>query len=404
MKKLMIIGAGMAQVPLIQASRNENYHTIVCDLNPGAPGVSLANIFYKVSTKDRNGLLEVAWKEKIDGIVANSEYAMCDVAYIANQMNLVGNPESAVDILSSKSNFRALQEKEGLFNPKFLPDNSIEHVLTDSQVLSFPIVIKPDENSGTRSVVSITDPQDHEAIREAIHQARAISRNGKAIAEEYVPMPSQVVIEGEIFLHHGEILWDGLFHTIRSRQLQMIPMTYVFPLRKEEKRTGQLKETLAKAFRAAGIMHGEYNIEMFFTAENEPFLIELNPRQGGNNLPRYVQKSCGIDLTRLLVTTSVGDDEYWDAIHQHQRKENYIIHHMFYPEASGIFRGIKRDDSISAHILKIQIDAAIGEPIQKAEDGSFDIGFVDLSFDDAEEQLQAAIHIGDLIQIDIERE
>ena len=400
----MIIGAGQTQVPLIQAAKRENYYTVVCDLNPDAPGVPMANSFYRVSTKDRNGLLEVALKEKIDGIVANSEYAMRDVAYIANQMGLVGNPENAVALLSSKSSFRALQEKGGLFAPKCLPNVSVEQISTNQALLSFPIIIKPDESSGTRCVVSITDPCDHERISEAICSARAVSRNGKAIAEEYVPMPLRSVIEGEIFLHHGEILWDGLFHTIRSHHMPMIPMTYVFPLQEEENRLGQLKTVLTKAFRSAGIVHGEYNIEMFFTAEGNPFLIELNPRQGGNDLPRYTQESCGIDLTRLLVTTSMGDDEYWNELQHEQRKTNHIIHHMLYPGISGIYKGIKTDDSISACIRRIQIKPVIGDQIEKAKDGSYDIGYADLSFEDAEEQMRVAMQIEDLIQIDIGQE
>ena len=186
--------------------------------------------------------------------------------------------------------------------------------------------------------------------------------------------------------------------------MPMIPMTYVFPLQEEENRLGQLKTVLTKAFRSAGIVHGEYNIEMFFTAEGNPFLIELNPRQGGNDLPRYTQESCGIDLTRLLVTTSMGDDEYWNELQHEQRKTNHIIHHMLYPGISGIYKGIKTDDSISACIRRIQIKPVIGDQIEKAKDGSYDIGYADLSFEDAEEQMRVAMQIEDLIQIDIGQE
>ncbi len=404
-------------MPLIRASLEERYQTVVCDWDPEAPGVALADCYYRVSTRDREGLLEVARKEKIDGIVANSEYAMRDVAYIAEQMGLVGNPESAVDVLSSKSGFRGLQQREGLFAQKFLTDEALERLFTYTQALSFPIVIKPDESSGSRSVAFIADPRDREAIRDAIRRARAVSRNGKAMAEECVPIPSQTVaeagkdvlipseavIEGEIFLHHGEILWGGLFHTVRSVQMPTIPMTYVFPLQEEENRVARLKTALTKAFRGAGIVHGEYNIESFFTAEGEPFLIELNPRQGGNDLPQYVWESCGIDLTRLLVTTAVGDDRYWNELHQAPRTANRIIHHMLYPETSGIFKGIRIDDVIAGCIHRMRIAPAVGDVVRKAEDGSDDIGYVDLQFEDTEEQMRAAMRIGKLIQIDIER-
>lgn len=403
MKTIMIIGAGRSQIPLIKAAKTENYHTIVCDINPSAVGVSLADEFFQVSTKDRDGLLRAAKSRNIYGIVANSEYAMCDVAYIAKRLDLVGNSEDAVAILSSKSKFRALQKREGLFAPAFVEDAFMERVLTEEELLPYPIVIKPDESSGTRGITIIKDSCDQVTVRKAIHAARTVSRNGKAIAEEFIPMQTRCVIEGEIFLHHGEILWDGLFHTVRSQNMSMIPMTYVFPLHEDEGRIRQLKDALTKAFHAAGIAHGEYNIEMFFTADDEPFLIELNPRQGGNDLPRYVQESCGIEMARLLVTTAVGDDEYWNSVRCNKRKSNRIIHHMLYPHTDGIFKGLTICDSITDHIRQIQIDPVIGDRIEKAYDGSFDIGYVDLNFDDEEEQMSTAMQIEDLIQINIGR-
>ena len=401
MKTIMIVGAGRNQIPLIKAAKKEEYHTVVCDINPLAPGVPIADEFLQVSTKDKNGLLTAAKSRHIDGIAANSEYAMSDVAHIVNQLGLVGNPENAVATLSSKTSFRALQKKEGLFAPDFLEDASIEQVLSDKEPLSYPFIIKPDQSSGTRSVTSITDSCDKDIIKKAINAARSVSRNGKAIAEKFIPMPARTVIEGEIFLHKGEILWDGLFHTVRSQNVPSIPMTYVFPLHEEERRVYQIKDSLTKAFSTAGIIHGEYNIEMYFTMDDEPFLIELNPRQGGNDLPQYVKESCGIDMTRLLVTTAMGDDDYWNSLHHSQRNINNIIHHVLYPHTNGIYKGLKIIDFISAHILQIRINPVIGEKIEKAHDASFDIGYVDLSFDDAEEQMYAAMRIEDLIQIDI---
>lgn len=401
MKKLMVIGAGKSQVPLIEAAKKENYHTIVCDFDPMAVGAHLADEFLQVSTKDREGLFAAAAERHIDGIVANSEYAMCDVAYIANKLGLTGNPESAVDALSSKSGFRTLQKRAGLSSPCFIEDGEIEELLTEKAPLSFPIIIKPDKSSGTRSVVTIKDPNDTAAMREAINAARNVSRNGKAMAEEYVPMQASAVIEGEIFVGNGEILWDGLFHTFRSPEMPMIPMTYVFPLQEEKSRQEKIKKALAKAFAAAGVIHGEFNIEMFFTAVEEPFIIEINPRQGGNELPKYVKESCGIDFARLLVTTAVGENYYLNSIRSEQRKSKHIIHHMLYPSASGVFDGLKMDDSIRPHIIKIQTDPAIGERIEKAHDGSYEIGFVDLAFDTAAEQMRVARHIDKLIQINI---
>ena len=385
MKTIMIIGAGKAQVPLIEAATKEGYHTVVCDLNPDAPGVRLADEYCRVSTKDRAGLLKTAQEKKIKGIVANSEYAMCDVAAISSGLGLVGNPEEAIGILSSKSRFRALQKQIGLFVPKV------------GKELDYPLIIKPDMNSGTRGTAVVYD--DAEMV-DAVETCSKLSRNGKAIVEEYIPIDPETVIEGKIFIHNGQILWDGLFRSIRSKAAPMIPMTYVFPL--AEERVEEQKVALEAAFQAAGVIHGEYNIEACFV-DDKPFIIEINPRQGGNDLPRYVMEHCGIDYYQLLVTTSVGDDEYWGSLGDYERQNNRITHHMLYPRKNGRFRGLQIADEIKGCAGRTQINVAVGDEIRQATDGSESIGYVDLVFEDEQTQ-SVSNRLEDLIRIEVDED
>lgn len=385
MKTIMVIGAGKTQMPLIEAAKKEGYHTVVCDLNPDAPGVAIAEEYCKVSTKDRDGLFWTAQAKMIDGIVANSEYAMCDVAFISQELGLVGNPEEAIAILSSKSKFRTLQKQIGLFAPRV------------GKELTFPLIIKPDMSSGTRGTAVANNEAEVEA---AVENCEKISRNGKAIVEAYIPIDLETVIEGEAFVHNGNILWDGLFRSIRSKAAPMIPMTYVFPL--DEERVEDLKTALEAAFQTAGVVHGEYNIEACFV-DDKPFIIEINPRQGGNDLPRYVQDHCGIDYYRLLVSTSVGDDEYWDSLSSFKRERRLITHHMLYPRRNGRFKSVHIADEIKGCVSRTQIDVGVGDRVEVAEDGSASIGYVDLVFDDEQEQ-SVSTRLEDLIRIEIDED
>ena len=385
MKTIMVIGAGKTQMPLIEAAKKEGYHTVVCDLNPDAPGVALADEYCKISTTDRNGLFRTAQEKKIDGILANSEYAMCDVAFISQELGLVGNPEEAIAILSSKSKFRTLQKQIGLFAPKV------------GNGFSFPVIIKPDMNSGTRGTAVANTEAEVEA---AIETCERISRNGKTIIEEYIPINPGSVIEGEIFVHNGQILWDGLFRSIRSKAAPMIPMTYVFPL--VEEKIKNLKAAIERAFQAAGVVYGEYNIEACFV-DDEPFIIEINPRQGGNDLPRYVQSHCGIDYYRLLVTTSVGDDGYWSSLSSFKRERRLITHHMLYPRKNGWFKGLQIAEELKDCVNRTQINVNIGDEIRQAPDGLASIGYVDLAFKSLERQ-SASNRIEDLIRIEVDED
>lgn len=394
MKTIMIIGAGKVQVPLIEAAKRESYYTIACDWNPEAPGVLLADEFCRVSTKDRAGLYKTAKEKKIDGVVANSEYAMCDVAFISSELGLVGNPESAIAVLSSKSEFRKLQKCTGLFTPRVVSDGEFDG-------FSYPLIIKPDMNSGTRGTTVVKNGNERDKAKAAIETCSMLSRNGRAIVEEYIPISPETVIEGEIFIHNGEFLWDGLFTSIRSEKAPMIPMTYVFPL--VEEREDTLRDALKEVFFAAGVYHGEYNIEACFV-NGEPFIIEINPRQGGNDLPKYVQVHCGIDYYKLLVTTSVGDDYYWDTLRKIERQNNKITHHMLYPRNNGSYKGLSISNEIEDYISSSQIDVAVGDEIKKANNGSSSIGYVDLMFEDIQMQNEFSIKLEDLIRIEVDED
>ena len=388
----MIVGAGKAQIPLIEAAKKEGYHTVVCDKNPVAPGVVLADEYCEVSTKDRCGLLEVANEKKIDGIVANSEYAMCDVAYISSKLGLVGNPESAIAVLSSKGKFRSLQKQAGLFAPIVVNIGKLEN-------LNYPVVIKPDMNSGTRGTTVVKEDPKGVEIKAAIEICSRLSRNGNAIIEEYIPISPETVVEGEIFIHKGEVLWDGLFRSIRSSRAPMIPMTYAFPL--VEPRVEDLKTAIEKTVFTAGIVHGEYNIEACFV-DDEPFIIEINPRQGGNDLPKYVQEHCGIDYYRLLVTTSMGNDQYWNNRNSLEKKNRYIVHHMLFPRRNGYFKGLEIAEPITTYIQNIQIEEQIGNRVSDAVDADMSIGYIDLEFSNAEEQAIMSIKAEELINVIVE--
>ena len=394
MKTIMIIGAGKAQVPLIKAAKREGYYIIVCDWNPEAPGVQLADEFCKVSTKDRIGLYKTAKAKKIDGIVANSEYAMCDVAFISSELGLVGNSENAITVLSSKSRFRELQKCTGLFTPRIASEGELNG-------FSYPLIIKPDMNSGTRGTTVVKDRNERDKLKIALETCSSLSRNGRAIVEAYIPISLQTVIEGEIFIHNGELLWDGLFKSIRSEMAPMIPMTYVFPLVEEKEKF--LREAIEKVFCAVGVYHGEYNIEACFV-NDKPFIIEINPRQGGNDLPRYVQKHCGIDYYKLLVTTSVGDDEYWKSLGGYKRQNNRITHHMLFPRKNGRFKGMSIADGIKNYISDLQINVVSGNEIKKAEEGSASIGYVDLAFADSDVQNTVSGRLEDLIRIEVDED
>lgn len=397
MKKIMILGGGVNQMPLIEAAKSCGYYVVLCDFSDYAPGVELADSFHLVSIIDAEAVLEVAKKENIDGIAANTEAAMKVVAYVAENMQLVGNSVSAIETLASKKMFRKMQKECGMFAPSYFEVSTLAELNEKIGGMKFPVIIKPSESSGTRGTTKIASADETEKIEQAYELCRSFSRNDLVTVEEYIKMPSLTVIEGDIFVNGGEILWDGLFLTKRSAAAPMIPMTYMFPIRLEEDRYERVKRDLAAAVKNSGIKHGQYNAEAYFTEEGELFIIEINARQGGNQIPRAIKLHSGIDMDKLLVSTAVGDNSYWEELKSFKRLNKILAWHIIFPRSAGMYRGLEISESIADKVKSTQEFEPVGTVLENTVNAASIIGIAEVEFESFAQQDEICEKIEELI-------
>ena len=86
MKKLLMLGGSMQQIPAIRRAKEMGHYVITCDYLPDNPGHKYSDEFYNESTTDLEGVLAVAEQLKIDGIVA---YASDPAAPTAAYLSLI---------------------------------------------------------------------------------------------------------------------------------------------------------------------------------------------------------------------------------------------------------------------------------------------------------------------------
>lgn len=382
----MILGANDKQVQLIQAAKSEGYYVIACDFTNDHPGIPLADKHYQESYLEQERMLSIAKQEQIDGVIGNNDPAMPVVAYVAEQLGLVGNKKSSIEKLVSKSGFRELQEKAGIYCPKHIEVDDFSEIEEAIKEFDDPIVVKPSLCAASQGTTKCLKKQT-EKIHEAFEICKGFSRNGKVTIEEFVTMPSLEVIEGDIFVVGDEILWNGIFTTCRSPMAPMIPMTYIFPAILTQEELALVKTTITKLFKEAGIRHGQYNVEMYFTAKKELFVIEVNPRQGGHLIPQWIQEHTGIDFTKLLVTTAMGNTEYLDSIKDITPKNNYHTHHVVFSDCSGVLEKIEINPAIKKFVTNVVFHKKCGDRIVPRINATGFIGYVTLEFPDRATQL-----------------
>ena len=87
MKKLMIMGAGIYQVPLIKRAKEMGIYTIVVSIPGNYPGFALADQICYENTVDYERILEVAKREQIDGIVtAGTDVAVITIGKVCDEL------------------------------------------------------------------------------------------------------------------------------------------------------------------------------------------------------------------------------------------------------------------------------------------------------------------------------
>ena len=103
MKKLMIMGAGIYQVPLIKVAKEMGIYTIAVSIPGKYPGFAYADEVLHINTVDAEAVLEAAKKEQIDGIcTAGTDVAVMTIGRVNDALGLCGISYEAAKIACDK--------------------------------------------------------------------------------------------------------------------------------------------------------------------------------------------------------------------------------------------------------------------------------------------------------------
>ncbi len=397
MRKILILGAAQDQVTLIEASKSLGYYIVCCDRTTTNPGLALVDKHYQISYTEKDEVLDIARKEGVEACVSNGELAMPTVSYLVEKLNLLGNTSESIELLGNKESFRSLQKKVGVYVPQSYASTTFEEFALYIEQMALPIIIKPAKSRGTQGTTKIESLDDKEYIQKLYKDSQAYSDNGVVLIEEFIEMPSSLeIVEGDVFFYKGQFLWDGFFYNKRSPRRPMLPMSYR-PLDDNDPNLDKIKETLSKIILESGIVLGAFNVELYMTPKGEPFVIEVNIRQGGGTIPLFIKEFSDIDFSKLLLSLSMGDERYFEEVQAKEKVKNFVSLHTIMSEKTGVYNGLYIDDEVQPYVLRTFIRKKEGDAVIKGENLTHQIGLIYLKFPTREEQLKYHYKLEDYI-------
>lgn len=398
MKKILLLGGSAQQCIAINTAKEMGFYTILCDYLPDNPGQFLADKFYIESTTDKETILKIARKEKVDGVLAYaSDPAAPTAAYVATKLSLPTNPYLSVQTLCNKNMFRHFLKEHNFAVPNSMSISNAVFSIENIKSMMFPIIVKPSDSSGSKGV-TVIDSFDEQLICKAIQFALEFSHNKTAIIEEFILKDHPYLIGGDIVVSNGEVVLFGLLNCHRDARVNaLVPVGKSFPLKLQPRQIELAKETLKRLVNELGIKFGEMNVELIIDKNNRCFLVDVGPRPGGNMIPELLGSIYGVNLAKYNVALAMQEKTDFSP----KENKGFFASHNLHSNKDGVFEGIQFDEHISKCIFMKNIYKKPGDKIELFDNASKAIGIIFMKFDNQKEQDEILGDIYSHIRIEI---
>lgn len=327
MDKLLVIGAGIGQIPIINKAKAKGIHVTVVTLPGNQPGIEVADDVIYADIFNREFVAEEASKRGITAVISDQNDLMNPtVAYVAEKLGIPGNKFDTVMSYCNKNTYRDNCEKAGVPVPKHIAVNDENYDFSTFDC-PLPWIVKP---ADLQSSVGVQKIEKMEELLPALKFALSQSKTHSAIVEEF--------FVGNEFVAEGFIA-DGKYYLLNFADRKyfelkelLIPNQTVFPstldkeiLDKVVEYETRMTEYMKPSF---AIVHSEYLVNK---ETKEIRVVESALRGGGVYISSHlIPLSTGIDANEVLLMKALGKSVDIDNIfnHRNSKAAGYVCFYL----------------------------------------------------------------------------
>jgi len=301
-RSVLFVGAGRHQRRAILRAQELGHRVVAVDRNADAPGLVEADVAEVVDFSDVERVVEVARRERVDGVLTvSADRAVPVVAAVAEALGLPGIGTETAHAMTHKVAMRRRLAEAGVPQPRFAAVRTLHEARTALGTVGYPAVLKPADSGGQRGVFLLQSWDDVEAH---LHAALADSPTQEAIVESF---HDALELNGLALAIGGEVTPLTLSDRLRPPGIGFgVGWIHVYPARIDEAALAEAEDIVVRAVRALGLRDGIAFPQLLVSADGTVRVIEVAARIPGGQMADLARHAVGVDLVEVALLQALG--------------------------------------------------------------------------------------------------
>jgi biotin carboxylase len=365
----MIIGAGPAQSPGLEAAKRKGFRVYATDGNPDAPGFAHADHAETIDVTDVAATVAFAQAHHPQGVTSfASDITLPTVAAVARALGLPGPSQEMVERSTNKERMRSLCQQAGLATPFFRLCQSSTDAERAAAQSGFPVIVKPVDSAGSRGVSYVDRIDD---VAPAFQRAVTFSQTAAVLVEEFIEGP-EVSVEGFVV--------DGLVTVLCLSEKERTPRPYLldrevcFPSRLNESIEESVRLLAHEVIAALELDNCPFHMEQLLSPQG-PRLVEVASRGPGFKVFSHILPHVtGVDVVGAQIELATGTKP---NVTPRRPLRGAAIHFLEAQRRGKVvaIKGLDRARQVEG-VTEVELYVRLGSPVEPLTSGADRIGHI----------------------------
>ncbi len=377
MSKILILGAGVTQVPLIQCAKAMGHIVYVASIDGDYPGFHYADKIFLQDTTNAEGILEIARKEQIDGIcTTGTDVAVRSIGYVNSHLGLCGISYASALKVTDKALMKKALVQKGVRTAEFYQANSVREAEEYAEKIGYPVMIKCTDQAASKGITRVNS---REEIRAAVNYALEKSFNTYVVVEKFLEgfeagLDGYYSAEEHVFIPHGKMVFKA--------EATDVPLGHYLPFECSKELYEDICQQAELACQATELNHVFINMDIMI-CEGKCYVIEIGGRTGATCIPDLLTLYCGYDYYEKIIQNCLGKKVDMKFTPQRACRAELLVSNK-----EGIISSINREACLAIPDVSIVLDYKEGEKVRKFRVGTDRLGHIIASGRDVDETIQ----------------